>query len=245
MRSLRRRPGLPKKTRDKLASQKASLLASQDPAAICEERFDSARARKWFNPIRGALRDMAGESRSCMFCDHNEPTDVEHFRPKTEYPRHTFSWGNMLWVCTTCNRLKGANFPPRNCAGAPIVDPTLESVWDYFFLDQFGNLVMKWDATRGAYHLRAKSTCDYVRIDREEVQTRRRKRLRSLSTSVTQAIDELRTERATLPVITARVADWLAEPFQADVADYFFRGPGRMEQPFATLLAFGIPVLPL
>ena len=174
MRLLKRRPALPKKTRDKLASQKASLMKSQGPAGICEQRFDGARPRKWFVPVRETLKDMAGASQTCMFCDHNEPTDVEHFRPKTEFPNRTFSWGNMLWVCTTCNRQKGIQFPPHNCVGAPFIDPAIDEVWDYFFLDEFGNLIKRWDATHDAYDSRAQSTCDYVKIDRQEIQTDRK-----------------------------------------------------------------------
>jgi uncharacterized protein (TIGR02646 family) len=242
MRLLKRRPSLPKKTRDKLASQKSSLMESPTPAKICEQRFDGARSRKWFNPIREALKNMAGDSQTCMFCDHNEPTDVEHFRPKTEYPNRTFSWGNMFWICTTCNRIKGTNFPPHNCPGAHLIDPAIGEVWDYFLLDQFGNLIKRWDKAREAYDVRARSTCDYMRIDREEVQTRRQKRLKSLRKSVEQAIEESRCGRAPIHSLSSRVADWLAEPFQADVADYFFRGPGRTEKPFADLLALGAVV---
>jgi uncharacterized protein (TIGR02646 family) len=240
MRSLKRRPGIPKVTRDRLSAAKMALLSSADPATVCEQRFNTARRCVWFDEVRSALKEMAGESRTCMFCDHNEPTDVEHFKPKTEFPRLTFSWGNMLWVCTACNRHKGSQFPPHNCTGAPLIDPSAESVWDFFFLDQFGNLVKRWDTSLNAYHPRAESTCEYVRVDREEVQARRQKRFKGLRSSVNHTLDELRAGSITVAQASARVVDWLGEPFQADVADYFFRGPGRLECPFADLLSLGI-----
>lgn len=245
MREIKRRPALAIATRNKLASQKASLLQSADPASICEQRFNGARARQWFNPVRDALKDMSGTSQTCMFCDHNEPTDVEHFRPKVPFPRRTFSWGNMLWVCTTCNRKKNVSFPPHNRPGAPLVDPTLEYVWDYFFLDQFGNLVKKWDVVAGSFHARAQSTCDYIFVDRDEIQTRRRKRLKSLQQAVTHSLADHHAGNLTIPQLSQQISDWLAEPYQADVADFFLRGPGRVEQPFAQLFALGAVAPPL
>ena len=189
--------------------------------------------------------DMAGDTRTCMFCDHNEPTDIEHFKPKTEFPADTFDWRNMLWVCTSCNRLKGSRFPPHNCAGALIIDPVVDPVWNYFLLDQFGNLIKRWDVAAGAYNARAQSTCDYAHVDREEVQTRRQKRMKGLLPSVVQAIHELEDGTVLLADVNMRVADWLAEPFQADVADYYFRGPGSVNAPFSDLLAFGVTVPPV
>jgi uncharacterized protein (TIGR02646 family) len=242
MRLLKRRILLPQKTRNKLALQKASLLECLNPSEICEQRFNAARDRKWFKPVREALISMAGASRTCMFCDHNEPTDVEHFRPKMDYPRHTFSWGNLLWVCATCNRLKGSKFPPHNCPGAALIDPTVDNVWEYFWIDEFGNLVKRWDPNVGEHHRRAKSTCDYIHIDREEIQTRRQKRLKGLTRSVHQALEEFRNGIVNVGDLTSRTAEWLSEPFQADVADYFFRGPGRAKTPFAEFLAIGIDV---
>jgi hypothetical protein len=41
----------------------------------------------------------------------------------------------------------------------------------------------------------------------------------------------------TLNDVNARLEQWKSEPFQADVADYFLAGPGKKEDPFASLLA--------
>lgn len=245
MRLLKARVALPQNAVTRLHSRSASLMRAPDPSAVCEQRFNDARRCDWFASVRDTLRDMAGQSRTCMFCDHNEPTDVEHFKPKVEFPGDTFSWTNMLWVCTTCNRLKGNKFPPHNCEGAPIIDPIVEEVWEYFLLDEFGNLIKRWDPDIDSFDVRAQSTCDYVYVDREEVQTRRQKRMKSLRLSVEQAIREFNDGIATIAVLNARVADWFAEPFQADVADFYLRGPGNVSEPFASLLALGLTVPPL
>lgn len=244
MRFLKNRPMLSKNAGDRLKARSTRLMSSPDPAAICEQRFNDARDTRWFKEIRGGLMDMAGASRTCMFCDHNEPTDVEHFMPKSVFPDQTFEWVNMLWICTTCNRLKGVKFPPRNCAGAAIINPTVDPVWNFFFLDEFGNLIKRWNANANSYDARAQSTCNYAKVDREEVQTRRQKRAKGLRSSVQQAIKDLKNQSATLHDVNTRIADWLAEPFQADVADYFFRGPGNASAPFSDLLAQGVTIPP-
>jgi hypothetical protein len=244
MRSLKARAQLPANVVARLAFRSGSLMSSPDPSSICEQRFNNARGTQWFIVVREALMNMAGETRTCMFCDHNEPTDVEHFKPKVEFPEDTFTWDNMLWLCATCNRLKGVNFPPHNCPGAPMIDPVVDPVWNYFFLDEFGNLIKKWDAALGAYDERAQSTCTYALIDREEVQTRRLKRMKGLRISVEHAIGEFENGTLTLDELNNRVTDWLAEPFQADVADFHFRGPGTERAPFCNLLALGVVVPP-
>lgn len=242
MRLLKLRLPLPEHVMLRLNARSVSLMASPDPAAICEQRFNNARGTQWFNTVRETLMNMAGSTRTCMFCDHNEPTDVEHFKPKTEFPNETFNWENMLWVCTTCNRLKGVDFPPHNCPGDPIINPVVDPVWSYFFLDEFGNLIKRWNVALNNYDTRAQSTCDYAHVDREEVQTRRQKRMKGLRLSVEQAVAAFENGIITMQTLNARIVDWLAEPFQADVADYCFRGPGKSNVPFCNLLALGVVV---
>jgi uncharacterized protein (TIGR02646 family) len=243
MRTLAGRKQLSRQALERLKNLSESLMRTANPAESCELRFNSARSTKWFRKsVKKTLIEMSGASRTCMFCDHNEPTDVEHFKPKTVFPIDTFNWDNMLWVCTTCNRLKSNRFPPDNCTGAAILNPIIDSVWDFFLLDEFGNLVKHWDVGTNAYDARAQSTCDYVYVDREEIQTRRQKRMKGLKLSTQQALNELDTGTITIAEVNIRVSDWLAEPYQADVADYCFRGPGRVKQPFSDLLGRGVAV---
>lgn len=242
MRQLRRRNTLPIEVEKRLQKRTASLMTAPDPKIVCEQRFDNARKCDWFITIRSRLVEMAGETRTCMFCDHNEPTDVEHFKPKSVFPGDTFRWENMLWICTTCNRLKGNFFPPVNCDGAELINPSLDSVWNYFLLDEFGNLIMRWDSDANDFNSRAKSTCKYIQLDREEVQTRRMKRMKGLKSLAKQAVSDLRSGICTVEDINVRVSEWMAEPFQADVADYCLRGPGTSIPPFSEILGLGVVV---
>lgn len=244
MRQLKERQDLPANIVTRLNKLSVSLMATAKPSEVCEQRFNTARDTKWFKAVREGLVHMAGDTRTCMFCDHNEPTDVEHFKPKSEFPEDTFSWENMLWVCATCNRLKGSKFPPHNCAGEQIIDPVVENVWDYFILDEFGNLIKRWNPAQSAFNGRAQATCDYAHVDREEAQTRRLKRMKGLRRVVTQAVDDIVSGKASLKCINECVAEWVAEPFQADIADYCLRGPGKDMPPFSDLLALGVTVPP-
>jgi len=79
-------------------------------------------------------------------------------------------------------------------------------------------------------------------VDREEIQTRRLKRLKGLKRSVEQAINEFQNGNGDVQSLSVQVNQWLAEPFQADVADYFFRGPGKTEKPFCDLIALGVTI---
>jgi uncharacterized protein (TIGR02646 family) len=242
MRTLKSRGALTTAAMLKLAKMQAALMKVPIPSDEAEKRFNAARRAKWFTELRKELRAMAGASHTCMYCDHNEPTDVEHFRPKSVFPDKTFSWMNMLWVCTTCNRLKLNSFPPSNCLGAELIDPVVDSVWDYFILDEFGTLIKRWDVVLGAYNQRADSTCKYIKIDREEVQTRRRKRMNNLKSAVASALGSYARNELSIGDLQNQLIEWLGEPFQADVADYYFRGPGRTERPFSSFLALGVSV---
>lgn len=46
----------------------------------------------------------------CIYCEcyitHQYPGDVEHIIPKSVYPRLTFHWRNLSFVCYWCNNNK-------------------------------------------------------------------------------------------------------------------------------------------
>jgi len=172
-----------------------------------------------------------------MFCDANEGTDVEHYRPKSIFPTLALAWNNLLWGCSVCNRNKGNRFPPDTEAGEVILNPVEDNVWAHFFIDEFGILTPVWRTDLNAFDPRARSTLDVLKLDRETLQERRLLRLRSLKKSVEDTVARFRSQQITLPEMKARLAQWKGEPFQADVADYFLAGPGNKEEPFASVLA--------
>lgn len=47
----------------------------------------------------------------CVYCEHNEATDIEHIYPKRLYPEKAFTWDNYVFACGRCNtHYKGENF---------------------------------------------------------------------------------------------------------------------------------------
>lgn len=170
-----------------------------------------------------------------MCCSGSESSDVEHYRPKTIFPELAMTWGNFLWSCTICNRAKGNRFP----AGVVVlpINPLDENVWDFFFLDQFGNLVPKWQTALNDLDPRAVATQNLLKLDRQALQESRRQRRQELERTVQDTLARHHSGQLTLDDLTQRRAAWLAAPFQPDVADYYLKGPGRSELPFSTFLA--------
>jgi len=68
--------------------------------------LEGKTAREHFMP---ALREQT--QRHCSFCDgfpiegvSNET--VEHFKPKTKFPEHAYTWANLYYCCNACQSAK-------------------------------------------------------------------------------------------------------------------------------------------
>src|SRR5262245_7217245 len=81
---------------------------------------DYPTARALWSPFRASaqgtevvrtLRRMAGGRERCMFCSDSLGGDIEHFVPVALHYELTFTWDNLLWICTNCNRYKNQRFP--------------------------------------------------------------------------------------------------------------------------------------
>lgn len=105
----------------------------------------------------------------CCYCekkilDNKYATDVEHFRPKSQYPWLAYEWSNLLLSCADCNRGKKiAMFPLKNetkKAKSPncdlkneepiIIHPVFENPEDFIF---FRKEVAHWKNTRGKQNI--------------------------------------------------------------------------------------------
>lgn len=241
MRRLAQRPAIPTRTQEKLLEKEQEVL-SLPPGAGRKQRaresYTASRGSVWFEPIVARLRAICGQGELCMYCSSNEPSQIEHFRPLSVFPERAFDYENYLWACDICNRThKGERFPPDTEPGAQILNPLDDNVWEYFFIDtQFGRLLCRIDATTGERLPRSVSTCDVVGIDRENVQIKRQRRFKSLQRLAQQALTESQTGKLTLEGLKNEISQWRSEPFQADVADFFLNGPGRLKDPFRSVL---------
>ncbi|WP_257457651.1 retron system putative HNH endonuclease [Archangium lipolyticum] len=67
----------------------------------------------------------------CAYCEssirHVDYGHIEHYRPKSKYPKQAFTWSNLVLACGVCNgsEHKGDAFPLK-AEGGPLVNPTTE-----------------------------------------------------------------------------------------------------------------------
>lgn len=76
----------------------------------------------------------------CAYCEsyitHQYPGDVEHIIPKSVYPRLTFTWNNLSFVCYWCNNNKRATVD-KSCK---LLNPYKDIINDH--LRAFGPVVL-------------------------------------------------------------------------------------------------------
>lgn len=171
-----------------------------------------------------------------MYCSGSESAQVEHYRPKKTHPEVALEWTNFLWICGTCNQAKGDRFESE---GQLPIDPMTDNAWDYFFIDEFGNLTPKWDPIADDFDARAKWTIELAGLDRQALQESRQERLLDLRTKVDDTLNLYQSGQLSREELELRVLIWLEQPFQPDVADFFIAGPGAADpkEPFARLVA--------
>ncbi|MBF0178776.1 MAG: hypothetical protein HQM03_01985 [Magnetococcales bacterium] len=119
-----------------------------------------------------------------MWCSGNESSQIEHFRPKAVFPQFAMTWENFLWSCGICNHAKGDRFPPDTEPGAPLIDPTLEDPWRFFYIDDFGCLCPVWNPDHDALDPRAANTIRILALDRDALQQTRQDRLNALKQEI-------------------------------------------------------------
>jgi hypothetical protein len=240
---MRRREGFPdapdpdSSTGRKLSQKTAAIHGVADRVKKAESLWDDSRGTKWFREgVVAPLKVAAGPGEPCMYCDAGEASDVEHFKPKGSFPELAFEWGNYLWVCGVCNSTyKGVRFPPVTEPGDPILHPYRDNVWDHLYIDEFGHLNEILDE-HGNKLPRAVSTLQVLGLDREALNVRRHDRLRQLKDAVNDSLARYRSGEISAAVLRQRMAEWIANSLQPDVAQYFLQGPGRTDAPFAEFL---------
>ena len=93
----------------------------------------------------------------------HENHDLEHFFPKSRYPKRMYEWTNFLWSCKNCNTEKLATFPVDHLGNAILLNPTVEEPLDFFCWDQLsGKMIPNPEPTIGH---RATQTRDLLKLD--------------------------------------------------------------------------------
>lgn len=147
MRKLRRPPISPSTL---TGTGKGARLAGNHAAkrladALAELTFTD----HWNEPdVRGPLYAMHG--RVCAYCQchlpHNDPGDVEHFRPKAHYWWLAYEFTNYLLSCAACNRnRKREKFPlPQGAKPWPWEDRDRLPEEKFLLLDPVVDDVETW-----------------------------------------------------------------------------------------------------
>lgn len=120
------RSGLTPPSLAKLAALTAKVTSAADPAAKAKALWRS-KPKQAFDEVRAQLEAMASGRARCMYCEDSLGTDIDHFRPKADFPPLAFTWSNYLLACGHCNsNLKGRAFPV-DANGAPLLlDPSVD-----------------------------------------------------------------------------------------------------------------------
>lgn len=78
---------------------------------------------------------------TCCFCGYpDQQLEVEHYRPKSHYHWLAYSWDNLLYACTKCNKAKKAYF---DIAGTKVEPKTDKDVTDINRLSEAYDLIEK------------------------------------------------------------------------------------------------------
>jgi uncharacterized protein (TIGR02646 family) len=131
-----------KLNREPLSASTMELLAERSRQVLAAEDSKSEAQRLWaqqgnhaFEEIRATLKSMATGRERCMYCEDSAATDIEHFWPKSQYPKRAFSWDNYLLACSGCNSNHKREKFPLDEAGAPLlINPTADDPRDHLFL---------------------------------------------------------------------------------------------------------------
>jgi uncharacterized protein (TIGR02646 family) len=160
------RLNLPAPTSAYLMNQQAQV---NNPGSDLNAIWKASRQAANFRPVLEALYAMSGLRKRCMYCLDSEGSDIEHFRPKSEFPSYSFNWTNFLLCCTQCGRLKGRQFP-TNALNVPLlIDPSIDDPWQHLDFDSAtGNIDARYDLTTNAYDPKGEETVNALQLNKRE-----------------------------------------------------------------------------
>ncbi|QVI20910.1 HNH endonuclease [Nocardia tengchongensis] len=121
-------------TQRTLRGRQQRVDAAADPAATATKSwktFSSGNARQ---EVMHVLQTMCSNRVRCMYCEDNEGTDIDHFRPKAHYPEWSFTWENYLLACSRCNSNYKRDRFPVDGDRELLLDPTAANPFDHLIL---------------------------------------------------------------------------------------------------------------
>lgn len=194
-----------------------------------EREWKSARQTEKMSKVFATLQSMMGVRQRCMYCLDSHGCDIEHFRPKSSYPKWMFKWNNLLLCCTECGRIKGSQFPLSGRCPM-LIDPTKEEPWDYLDFDPItGNMTARFDLQANDFFAKGQRTVSTLQLDRRE----------ALAAGYVHTYQKLCTViNKFLHIPTEAAGDLIDELLREDergLLGWFFKGAGQNEAPFSQL----------
>lgn len=207
---------------------KAIRLLSDGSLSI-EREWKTARQTEKMGKVFTTLQSMMGVRQRCMYCLDSHGCDIEHFRPKSSYPKWMFKWNNLLLCCTECGRIKGSKFP-LDGRHPMLIDPTKEEPWDYLDFDPItGNMTARFDLQANDFFAKGQCTVTTLQLDRREA-------LAAGYVSTYQRLCAVVNRFLNTPNQAA--SSFITELIQEDergLLGWCFKGAGQNETPFFQL----------
>jgi uncharacterized protein (TIGR02646 family) len=226
-----RRKSLPQAEARKLRMEQTNANAKLVSRSLdAQKEWNRARQNKPLKAAFSTLLEMAGNRERCMYCGDSQGTDIEHFWPKTPYPKKMFRWNNLLLGCTACGRdHKGTKFPLDAGKKPLLIDPTKEDPWLSLDFDPMtGNFSARYDTSRNPVP-KGEKTVEILGLDRREsLAAGHQKAYKQISNLISDVAASASPSATTL--ITS-----LKEIDEYGLLGWCFRGTGINEAPMSSL----------
>ncbi|MGH9544309.1 MAG: HNH endonuclease [Terriglobales bacterium] len=154
----------------------------------------------------------------CVYCEskitHLYFGDIEHIKPKSQFPAERLDVGNLALACAVCNNSKG------NCwdDAVPLLNPYLDDPATEL-------LALGYLVVRRPGHVRARVTIETLQLNRPELIERRKERIEMLQPLADQyAESQIASVKELLRIELCRYA--------SDAAEYAFIVRAYLEAAF-------------
>ncbi len=124
-------PDILQKNQQKWTDELFQLITKYGSYSDIPESIKNKAVNKYrHSDIKKAVSDIS--KGKCVFCENKIKSvtfpQIEHFYPKSLYPKYTFKWSNLFLACPKCN------IPKDNADTKkyPIVNPEKDNPEDYF-----------------------------------------------------------------------------------------------------------------
>lgn len=158
------RPVLQEQVEARVTRLRAYLTNGEDPPEALLNAYRDPEVKKHL---------IAETSGKCIYCEskitHVYFGDIEHIKPKSEFPMERLSIENLGFACALCNNAKG-NFWD---AATPLIDPYVDDPTTEFLA--FGVLI-----TRRPGRDRARLSITQLDLNRQALIERRKERIELL-----------------------------------------------------------------